>query len=38
MGAYELPAHDLTHFIAWLSQYGLPTDGSADFTDADTDS
>ena len=24
-------------FIAWLQQFGLPTDGSADFTDADAD-
>jgi hypothetical protein len=40
MGAYEFqgqgPAFSLISF-AWLQQYGFPTDGSADFTDADGD-
>ena len=33
MGAYEFTGE----FDAWLQQYGLPTDGSADFTDPDGD-
>lgn len=33
LGAYEF----LGTFLAWLQQYGLVTDGSADFTDADQD-
>jgi hypothetical protein len=33
MGAYEFTCE----FDAWLQQYGLPTDGSADFTDPDSD-
>jgi hypothetical protein len=38
MGAYEFqgPA-GLTGFHAWLAQYGLPADGSADYTDSDAD-
>jgi len=38
MGAYEFqgPA-GLIGFHAWLAQYGLPTDGSADYTDSDAD-
>jgi hypothetical protein len=35
LGAYEFPCAD--SFQAWLAQYGLPTDGSADCTDPDHD-
>lgn len=35
MGAYEFRFPDT--FRAWLQQYGLPTDGSADYTDSDFD-
>jgi hypothetical protein len=37
MGAYEFQAGVSGQFIAWLQQYGLPTNGSADYTDADGD-
>ena len=35
MGAYEFQFLDPFH--SWLAQYGLPTDGSADYTDPDHD-
>jgi PKD repeat protein len=37
MGAYEYQGAGLSPFIAWLLHYGMPTDGSADFTDSDDD-
>src|SRR5258707_11371983 len=38
MGAYEYQVSSgQTGFHAWLAQYGLPSDGSADYTDADGD-
>jgi hypothetical protein len=38
MGAYEFQGSSgLTGFHAWLDQYGLPTDGSADYLDSDGD-
>jgi hypothetical protein len=37
IGAYELPSPASVISYAWLKQFGLATDGSADFTDADAD-
>jgi hypothetical protein len=37
MGAYEFQGSGMGEFIAWLLQNGMPTDGSADFNDADGD-
>ncbi len=37
MGAYECQPAISGAFIAWLGQYSLPTDGSADLIDSDTD-
>jgi parallel beta-helix repeat protein len=37
MGAYEFQGPGMSEFIGWLQQYGLPADGSADYTDADSD-
>jgi hypothetical protein len=37
MGAYEFQPGVSGAFIGWLQQYGLPTDGPADFIDSDGD-
>jgi hypothetical protein len=37
LGAYEFQGAGLGEFIGWLQHYGLPGDGSADYTDADHD-
>ena len=37
MGAYEFQSTGNGEFTAWLEQYRLPTDGSADNTDPDQD-
>src|ERR1044071_8268896 len=37
LGAYEFQPGISGLFLGWLQQFGLPTDGSADYTDPDSD-
>lgn len=37
IGAYEYQGPGTSEFIGWLQNHALPTDGSADFVDTDTD-
>lgn len=37
MGAYEFQPGLSGEFIGWLSDHGLPTNGSADYADTDAD-
>src|SRR5262249_10992745 len=37
IGAYEFQSSALSAFNNWLQQYCLPTDGTADYLDADSD-
>jgi len=37
IGAYEFPRPGWVISYSWLQQFGLPTDGSADATDPDSD-
>jgi hypothetical protein len=37
LGTYEFQGPGMGEFIGWLQQLGLPTDGTADYTDTDGD-